>query len=337
MCISIINIHTFITLINSVWINKVRIDTPVRNAVVEIDRENSHTSSIDGDEANHGTDSEEEYEGSEEERDSEENEDSPNEDEVEHLAVLSCRFCNKMFSTRGSRIHHEKYTHLKQKGVKCRTTPKEAGCGKMFSNWTSLRYHKLKVHKEAIVCYKCGEKFMDFKEYLKHRRSELSRPEPLSKIKCDKCQKLISRDHFRRHMKEVHKNPQYNPFQKPNEKHHSCIHCDKQFRREENMKRHIEEVHSVEKSGRNSCGQCGKSFTLERNLKRHLENAHSVFFSSFKCDHCEKSFKEKASLKRHQKEKHAGDDVFSCPVCNKMFVRKSNLLRHNKTCQILNK
>ena len=316
---------------------KIKVDTPVRNAVVEIGRENSYTSSIDSDEANQEENFEEEYEGSEEERDGEEDEDSPNEDEVKHLAVLSCRFCHKMFSTGGSRTHHEKYMHLKQKGVKCRTLPDGNGCGKMFSNETSLRYHRLKVHKEAIVCYKCRERFTEFKDYLKHRRSELSKPEPPSKVKCDKCQQSISRDHFRRHMKEVHKIPQYNPLQEPARKHHSCIHCDKQFTRKENMKRHVEEVHSSQKSGRKSCGQCGKSFTLERNLTQHLEKAHSVFFSTFSCDHCKKSFKQKTSLNRHQKEKHAADDMFSCPVCNKTFVRKANLLHHNKTCQILNK
>ena len=147
---------------------KIKVDTPVRNAVVEIGRENSYTSSIDSDEANQEENFEEEYEGSEEERDGEEDEDSPNEDEVKHLAVLSCRFCHKMFSTGGSRTHHEKYMHLKQKGVKCRTLPDGNGCGKMFSNETSLRYHRLKVHKEAIVCYKCRERFTEFKDYLKH-------------------------------------------------------------------------------------------------------------------------------------------------------------------------
>ena len=302
--------------------------------MVEIGRENSHISSIDDDEGDQGTDSEGEYQGSEEE--SEEKDDSPNEDEVKHLAVLSCRFCSKMFTTGGSRKHHEKYMHLKQKGVKCENS-EGAGCGKMFSNSTSLRYHKLKVHKEAIVCQKCLERFTDVREYLKHRRSELSKPQPSSKIKCEKCQQSISRDHFGRHMTEVHKIPRYNPFQKPTEKHHSCTHCDKQFKREENMKRHIEEEHSDQKSGGNICEQCGKSFTLERNLKQHLKNTHSPFFSSFNCDHCEMSFKLKASLKRHQKEKHTGDAVFSCPLCEKEFVRKSNMLCHSKTCKILNK
>ena len=207
----------------------------------------------------------------------------------------------------------------------------------MFSAETSLNYHKLKIHGEAIKCYTCWEKFTDFKEYIKHRRREKGKSEPPSKIKCVKCQESISRQHLRRHMKEVHKFPQYNPFKESAEKNHSCTHCDKQFQREENMKRHVQEVHSAQMSGRNSCGQCGKSFTLERNLKKHQENAHSPFFSSFNCELCEKSFKQKTSLKRHQKEKHSEDDAFSCPLCNKMFVRESNLLRHNKVCKILNK
>ena len=289
----------------------IRVDTPVRNAVVKIGRENSHNSSIEGDEENQDKGSEEEFEGSEEEKsDSEENEDSPNEEEVKHLADLTCRFCNKLFSTKGSRTHHEKYMHQKQKGIECKT-PDGACCLKTFSNETSLRYHRLKVHKEAITCHKCRGKFTDFREYLMHRRSELGKPEPSSKVKCDKCEKSISRDHLRRHMKEVHKFPQFNPVQGPVQKQYSCTQCDKQFKREENMRRHNDEVHSAQKSGTNTCEHCGKSFTLERNLKQHLKNAHSPFFSTFKCDLCEKAFKQKGSLNRHKKEKHERDDVFA--------------------------
>lgn len=301
----------------------------VGSAVEEIEKNNRNNSSLDDSDEQ---DSEENGAGGEDSDLSEENEDSPNEEETQLLSNLSCQFCNKLFTTKGSRRHHENIVHRKalEKGFRCL-------CDKVFSNTTSLKYHQLKAHGKAISCHECGKDFKDFKKFIVHRRSEQGKPELPAVVKCGKCQRVISRNKLKRHMREVHKIPVTNPNKEPARKTHSCNHCGKQFKRVVNMLRHVEETHAAAKQKGWKCGQCDKSFTLERNQKLHLKRHHSPFFKTFSCSQCEKSFKQKGSLTRHQEEKHSDSSGFPCPSCGKPFGRKTNQERHSKICKILNK
>ena len=318
----------------------------VSSAVDEIYEDNRTDSSNDecDDEIEQDTHSEEDYQASEgEEKDSnEENDETPNKDEVQLLPDLSCQFCGKLFTTKGSKKHHENYVHKKdpRKGAHCSNWGVDSvpGCDKVFSNTTSLRYHQLKNHGKAIWCHICSKDFTDFKEFIEHRRKEQDKPGQPALVKCGQCQKKYSKKHLKRHLREVHevKTP---PTKEPAKKYHSCHHCGKQYKRKEVMQRHVVETHSATKQNRRKCEQCEKSFTLERNLKLHVEveHAHSPFFTTFNCLQCGKSFRRKANLKRHQLEKHKEGNVHSCPSCGKSFARKSNQERHSISCELQNK
>ena len=287
-----------------------------------------------GDEEDQASD-EEDQTGGEEEQASDE------EDVAQLLSDLSCRFCNKLFSTKGNKEHHEKYLHKRDPASKsayfCKLV--DTACEKAFSSKTSLRYHQLRTHGKTLHCDKCQKEFTDWKEFVKHRRSERGNPELPTVANCTMCKVPITSQHLKRHMREVHKIPIKNPLKEPAEKHHSCPHCGKEFKRVENMQRHVEEAHTVTFKEKSKCEHCEKSFTLERNLKLHIKRAHaqSPFFSTFNCYLCEKSFKQKAHLKRHQKEKHSDEEMFSCPSCDKSFARESNQRRHSKNCERLRK
>ena len=55
--------------------------------------------------------------------------------------------------------------------------------------------------------------------------------------------------------------------------------------------------HSPDKSGY-VCDQCGKGFTRSQDLKRHIQSLHSGV-KEFTCDKCEKSFATRDILRRH--------------------------------------
>ena len=45
---------------------------------------------------------------------------------------------------------------------------------------------------DQFECNKCEEKFDMYKEYLKHRRGESGREEPLGYVKCKFCEEIVS-------------------------------------------------------------------------------------------------------------------------------------------------
>ena len=230
-----------------------------------------------------------------------------------------CKFCGKEFSSKSSRIRHEKNTHTchlkcgkelptkhskidheqsshrhygkyyKQTKIHaCVGLTRKWGlsfeekCTRKFKSLTSLNYHKLRVHNQPIKCQKCSTEFTKFKEYLKHRRIEQGKPELPSDIKCSKCHQTFSRgDNFTRHLEEVHMG------QKIHWQTFYCmeLQCSERFNRKEKLDRHVAEKHF---SVRHKCDQCGKQFTMDRNLKAHIKNIHSPLPSTFKCQKCEK-------------------------------------------------
>ena len=164
----------------------------ISSAVEETERNDSSNSDHAGD---GGTESEVEDQASEDYS-----------DENEDKGALSCQFCNKLFSKKGNKDHHENYVHKRDLVSKSAYFCKLVGpqCEKFFSSMTSLRYHQLRAHGKAVTCEKCLKEFTDFKEFVKHRRSERGKPEIPVVGKCRICKIPISSRHLKRHMSEVH-------------------------------------------------------------------------------------------------------------------------------------
>ena len=142
-----------------------------------------------------------------------------------------------------------------------------------------------------------------------------------------------------------------------------CDQCPKKFIREDNLRRHVKEVHQTI-SSKFVCNGCGlyskRKYDLKihkRTCKRKIEKVkkYSLRATGAVCGICEQKFKWRANLKRHTKLKHriqaangsfmlltASKDsrlkpkykkveyiCYRCPLL-KSFYSKASLKRHKK-------
>ena len=125
-----------------------------------------------------------------------------------------------------------------------------------------------------------------------------------------------------------------------------CPQCPKSFTLKGNLKKHIQSVHTGEKTF--ECQICGKSFSQKVSLKRHMVSLHPSNLeltsqekfvetksedgqkSSFTCTECGKEFTAMRSVKEHIKTVHEGVKNFKCQECGKEFAKSGNLKAHIK-------
>ena len=110
----------------------------------------------------------------------------------------------------------------------------------------------------------------------------------------------------------------------------NCNICDRKFHTAYILKKHIGNVHTIEK-----CNVCDKGVAkgkLARHMKTHIE-------SKFECEKCKNVYTRKDSLQKHQL--NCGGDIvkirkpavmiFSCETCGKTFTQKRYLTQHKRT------
>jgi KRAB domain-containing zinc finger protein len=207
----------------------------------------------------------------------------------ESLDYVKCVHCFKMV-LRNNMKRHISNVH----GFPC------SSCGKKFSNATSLNYHKVTKHMDKFECNKCEKKFDVYKEYLRHRRVESGREEPLDSVKCKFCEEIVSTKNMRRHTRIVHRHALINTDLKAElVKPFKCEKCNRFFSRKDNLKTHIDSIHSGLMKTKYSCKICSETFSRSYNLKIHIACKHSSHQASFKCQICDKTFTKKGNLKQH--------------------------------------
>ena len=113
------------------------------------------------------------------------------------------------------------------------------------------------------------------------------------------------------------------PFVK--EKH--CKSCDKSFKKNIYLKRHIAQVHDKIKNTK--CFQCNKTFFHHQDLKIHTMAVHDKI-KNFKCKSCEKTFSQKGNMKTHYETRHLGIRNFKCNLCTETFTQNQYLQNHFK-------
>ena len=124
-----------------------------------------------------------------------------------------------------------------------------------------------------------------------------------------------------------------------------CTYCDKMFRDNYGLKRHLK-VHGIYlTSKRYECSYCKKNFRDNYNMSKHIDAVHKIekveecHYDSklhFQCDRCQTYFKDKTSLRRHTKMEHVCSG-YKCHICKKKFtdVNKLNthiMHRHQSLC-----
>ena len=108
---------------------------------------------------------------------------------------------------------------------------------------------------------------------------------------------------------------------------HQCQYCEKLFRKNYNLRLHVNNVHKRIK--KHECELCKMKFSDSSNLKRHLNACKGL--KNFRCEECEKMFSTKQNLERHIKIIHQGLKNYKCDICDKVFGRSDRLKEHEKT------
>ena len=133
-------------------------------------------------------------------------------------------------------------------------------------------------------------------------------------IKCDECLYLVhTTEQLKEHIMLNHMvskrffHCHYDHYQKT----HNCESCEKVFKREEHLLRHVKAVHGPNKV-KFSCPDCGKEFSREDALVRHKKDGSG----RISCDSCNETFCTGKLLKEHYNELHVG---LSCEFCQAQF------------------
>ena len=194
-----------------------------------------------------------------------------------------CTRCSLEFANPEERKIHLKTVHDHNAKIK-----KCDKCNETFKTYSVLRNHKIKVHgmvfKKRLVhsklieedgkmkkCPKCDKEFEDTKLFAYHLRNG-----HLAKFKncqCRLCGMSFSntqarRYHERRHCKMA-----------PSEEKFKCEKCDKEFMRNESLKKHVKR------------GLC--------NYVPFLKTLHNTSSGKFQCDTCGRRFISRTSLDKH--------------------------------------
>ena len=108
---------------------------------------------------------------------------------------------------------------------------------------------------------------------------------------------------------------------------YTCTVCNKSYKKEGNLKRHVETSHKEENSDDRTCTDCNKVFTKRCHFLRHIRDVHSKI-SKVTCNECNKEFTNKDNLDWHVKQIHKKSGVVECEICNKTVSSVGNLKRH---------
>ena len=120
--------------------------------------------------------------------------------------------------------------HEGQKDHKCKI------CGKSYYTTSDLKKHIQCVHeKQNPICSLCGKVFSMVCALNKHIRTQHEGLKREEKIPCEICQKMITAEHMKRHIKDIHEG----------EKNQKCQICNYATARKSNLRVHVEKVHKV--------------------------------------------------------------------------------------------
>ena len=176
-----------------------------------------------------------------------------------------CPLCPKKFFTLSLMKAHL-HTHIKEeKHFKCNLCPFEA------AQECYLRRHIKQVHEEPVK-FKCDfpgrdysarEKRLCRRHYLSHKSDPVAqRPFPCTVPQCD--YRAFTKLELRGHV-----NCRYNPDRSPGVE---CPLCSQRIRGKENLKHHINRVHTRKKTFK--CDQCDYSAAQHGYLKTHYQMRH---------------------------------------------------------------
>ncbi|XP_055541701.1 zinc finger protein 623-like [Wyeomyia smithii] len=173
-------------------------------------------------------------------------------------------------------------------------------CSKKLDSNSSLARHIEKEHEDFNIplfsCNICPKKFTTFEKCTRHRAFHKKSNKPL------------------------------HPMSKKDPSENVCKICNKQFRLDHMLLKHLSEIHQLTLELFH-CDQCGKKFSTEPKLRKHQYNTHRENKNLYVCSHCGQKFEKKLTLKDHE-TKHLNAPAYQCDICLKTFIHKHSLDRH---------
>ncbi|XP_039995095.1 zinc finger protein 391-like [Xiphias gladius] len=107
----------------------------------------------------------------------------------------------------------------------------------------------------------------------------------------------------------------------------SCHVCDKSFKRDSYLIRHVDKSHKGHKAFK--CLECNKEFDQRYQLVLHIRSHTGE--KPFSCDYCGKAFVQNSSRLAHMRV-HTGEKPYFCAKCGKSFATSN----HFKFCKMQN-
>uniref|UniRef100_A0A1I7W9T4 C2H2-type domain-containing protein n=1 Tax=Heterorhabditis bacteriophora TaxID=37862 RepID=A0A1I7W9T4_HETBA len=240
---------------------------------------------------------------------------------------------------------------------------------KIFQRFHAYIAHAKSHYKpDKFFCGSCSEEFEYYALFTRHRR--LTHPSQNDRISganfsnelgfCPQCGRMIPLEQCASHRllhslhhkidrkqeriaekvreRESHKNTIGNIEDeslskkrkqvKPHK--HSCMQCNKAFRRPAELRRH-QAVH--DNVLRWKCGMCEKGYAHQSGLLAHKKAVHSLDVTVRSCRICGQNFLKLSNLHRHIKTQHPLETrtaVLDCPECPCVFATNGALNRHRK-------
>ncbi|CAH8644367.1 unnamed protein product [Dicrocoelium dendriticum] len=200
-------------------------------------------------------------------------------------------------------------------------------CYERFSDKRCWRTH-LDKHNEGYSqrCLECGRAFRLRASLLHHIRTHHG--EDQGPATCEYCGLTYpKRGSLRYHIFRMHNQ----------ELAHECTMCQRRFRLETELRRHVKEMHS----GAVRCEICHKVCS---NLRCYAQHRQKHFRTRiYQCTDCQATFKSKLAMKRHIRVEHLqlGPERFECQICGKIVTQIGmHMLIHKEArfeCEYCNK
>ncbi|XP_063602906.1 zinc finger protein 189-like [Penaeus indicus] len=212
---------------------------------------------------------------------------------------FKCLKCNEEFDMRTQLNEHRKVHTRKIRIYECNH------CDKVFNDARKY-YSHLAFHDRLFECRSCGRRFSLLGNLKKHITIHQGAPDQV----CDVCGfQFLTPDQLKLHQEAQHSGDHIRTYTC------KCIHCGKEYVREEAFHQHINK-------GPYICSICNESLGCEFQLQKHVRYQHNQCV----CEYCGKSFK-KNSLIHHIKLVHKEGKV-QCPHCPKKFTYRCKMLAH---------
>ena len=231
---------------------------------------------------------------------------------------------------RPNEIYDEVVVKDKSKSFKCSL------CEKYFKYLSSLKSHLITNHESIgiLKCEYCEKTFISDKKLKQHKKmkhekfkNESYLKNEDSSLKCKNCEKSFTKlGPLKNHLKNIHSGAGL----------HNCTICKNTFFRESTLIKHLAKKHKddnvtklTKKQQIFNCDSCDKNFRFQSILKRHIEIVHEG--KRLKCNFCSMTFTTSHNIIKHFSVLHAGKGVFKCELCEKRFLKKTTLSTHVHT------